>query len=304
MTAGTRRRIGLVILGCGLLLPRASAAATITLSTASAQGLNLDLGGSLTLVCSDQTSTSSVASGASLTTPCSGGMTLSRGTASYSGSSSATGSFAGTLSLGASASYTVEGDPLLAFFNDDYVAGGSANASFTDSISVFGGPTGTPGTLQLDFTVDGTLSCSSLLGGTGNCSFFPNAGASLSGVIGSQGDSSFLSNGTNAITLDIPILFGQSGTLRIGLSAFGQGELLIGDIQSFDADFLQTATLTNAQVLDANGAPIADGRIVSDSGLLYPTNAAPAPVPEPASLTLLGLGLAGIGARRWRHGKS
>jgi hypothetical protein len=64
------------------------------------------------------------------------------------------------------------------------------------------------------------------------------------------------------------------------------------------ADFLNTATLTLAQVLDGNKNVLPGGRIVSSSGLSYQADEPVGSVPEPGAVALFGVGLAYWSMRR------
>lgn len=272
-------------------------AATITLSTSAtqfAQDVFDPLGPvvATSSACSSSASTGSVAAGISSGGPCSGSLTLPVGGGSFTGVAASQGIFdANGLQLGVESSVDISRTLGAGGTTGGYAYGVQLGSSalFRDLVTLLGGATGTPGFLRLTFDVDGSVQ----LGPEGA---FTLVSAFPSLMVNGLGRS--LTSGSNLLVYDVPLLFGLESSLNVVISAQVFARMLIRPDTFAHADFLNTATLTLAEVLDANKNVLPGGRIVSSSGLAYQTDQPVGSVPEPGSFALLGVGLACWSLRR------
>jgi hypothetical protein len=92
----------------------------------------------------------------------------------------------------------------------------------------------------------------------------------------------YLSGASTFYSIDLPIIWGQSWDLTVGLVATADGDV--------SADFLGTARVTGVQLFDSNHMEVTDFQLLAASGTNYL-----APVPEAGSAWLLLAGLSGLG---------
>ena len=175
------------------------------------------------------------------------------------------------------------------------------------------GLTGTPGTLDVTYGLDGTVSSS---------------GAALAGIVSgvqwggpapfNQEDGAFelrLASTSESVTVTGPFTFGDPFFLSMLMFTFaGTGEVCptcpdfpIGIVErtgpgSGSADFFSSMTLTGLLPF-SGGVPVLDALFSSSSGTQYSVDGVVTPVPEPGSLLLVGSGLA-MAVRRLRRRKS
>jgi hypothetical protein len=170
-----------------------------------------------------------------------------------------------------------------------------ARAGYQDSYTVSGG-TGS-GTLDLQFTVDGTSSAT------------PGAAAGplfqlvpvLAGV--PQWDSAlgYSVGADNTATVPLAFTFGQPVEYVVWFYALSQ----VYDVNAWttgtraSADYFDTAVLTGIRAFDSSGEPISSFSIASASGTHYGASGVE-PAPEPGSLVLFGMGLTAV-VRRARR---
>jgi hypothetical protein len=178
------------------------------------------------------------------------------------------------------------------------------------------GRTGDPGTLDVTYLLDGTISSSGAV-----------SAVVIAGVL-SGGDQPFHQDFvglpeihfvslSKEVTVSVPFTFGDPFFLAMVMqAAAGTGELCPGfpspscpdspitivertGAGSGSADFFSSMSLTHLIPMAA-GVPVLDATFSSASGTRYSVDGVVTVVPEPSSLLLLGTGLA-VAALRWRR---
>jgi hypothetical protein len=247
-------------------------------------------------------------------TDCSGTLAvagLRPGVGNFSGTTLATGSASGQMTLGSAVSIDVWRVNQGLSGGDVYFANATSTGTITDTVNI--GNTGalTTGFLQLAFLLDGISTIAYDEDTTDG--FNPGPAVPTSGFTPYTFQSAGLSaNGlgvhfaSGVYTVDVPVVFGTDQSLSVQLqTSAGAISVLISEGYSLVTDYSHTATMSDALILDANHQLLSGATLTSASGYGYGglTSPAPAPVPEPATLSLLGVGLA-AGAFKRRRSRS
>jgi hypothetical protein len=165
--------------------------------------------------------------------------------------------------------------------------------SVTGSVQIdpLGGPTEFTDPANPAFCVGPPVACASGSGMSGSFDF-ADVTPILSTITFQFFGSTFSAPGTFAIDLGN---FATTDGSTIASVTYSSGNLLAGDFTTVIWDG------TNALF---TGTTAAGFNAIGGQSVVFNVAMEPAAVPEPATLTLLGLGLAGIGARRWRQRKA